>query len=613
MDNKKILETLQMQPLSEEEKSSRKILGRLYGPIATSLESTRNGRKYNRQLWENALKDEVFNEKIANKCLFLELGHPADREEIDMRQVCACIPEVPKIVDGDLYAYVDILDTANGRILKTLCDYGFVPGISSRGSGDIMDNDEVDPDTFFLETFDIVAIPAVKKARLAMCESLDKNNIKLSAKLAESLNNASEEDKVIMKESLEKLNIKLTEDMNEEEVVETEVSEEDVVEPEEVKTVEDDDQAVADAAAEEEDSAEDIVNDIDDEESDDEEPEDGEVTTVKEFIESFGDLDENAEIEFAPIVIGDQEYEISGLNLDLDDGKVTISIDYNEADEAEDNIEDSSEDDDEPSEESTDDVAAETEEEAIDDEIDEVMESLKEVVRQKNALEEELSAVKQSKTVSDAEVEELKKQVTQYKESFARVSELASKAKKFEKENLALTEKLQNNNDKIRVLESRITKAESLNESSDINARKLARVTEAYKSYKIETENSTRKLEEQCNQYAKKVTEVAKVANSYKAMNEAILNDYIESKAAALGVHKSDITSKLTENYSIKDIDAACDALMDCTMNMSRLPFNTRKTRVQMQESTQNKKTKVTDPDFGYEIDDDLLTLAGLK
>jgi hypothetical protein len=69
-----------------------------------------------------------------------------------MEKVCACIPEMPRIVDGDLYAYVDILDTKNGRLLKTLCDYGFVPGISSRGSGDIMANDEVDPETFFLET-----------------------------------------------------------------------------------------------------------------------------------------------------------------------------------------------------------------------------------------------------------------------------------------------------------------------------------------------------------------------------------------------------------------------------------------------------------------------------
>ena len=126
-----ILEALKMQPLTEEEKASRHILGRWYGPIATCNESTRNGRRYNRELWERALNDELFHEKIANKCLFLELGHPQDREETDMSKVCACIPEMPKIINGDLCACVDILDTPNGKILKTLCDYGFVPGISS--------------------------------------------------------------------------------------------------------------------------------------------------------------------------------------------------------------------------------------------------------------------------------------------------------------------------------------------------------------------------------------------------------------------------------------------------------------------------------------------------
>jgi len=50
LNNKKILEALQMQPLTEEEKSARHILGRLYGPIATTKDSNRNGRLYNEQL-----------------------------------------------------------------------------------------------------------------------------------------------------------------------------------------------------------------------------------------------------------------------------------------------------------------------------------------------------------------------------------------------------------------------------------------------------------------------------------------------------------------------------------------------------------------------------------
>ena len=215
---KRILEALQMQPLSDEEKASRHILGRLYGPIATTKEKTRNGRGYNKELWERALADDLFKEKLATKSLFLELGHPADREETDMKMVCACIPEMPKIVDGDLYAYVDILDTPNGKLLKTLCDYGFIPGISSRGSGDIMANDEVDPETFFLETWDIVQLPAVKKARLQMTESLN-NKKTLKAALQESYAAANDEDRKVMKESLDNLDIELAEAVIKEEDV----------------------------------------------------------------------------------------------------------------------------------------------------------------------------------------------------------------------------------------------------------------------------------------------------------------------------------------------------------------------------------------------------------
>lgn len=215
MVKKNIKETLQMQPLTEEEKSSRHILGRLYGPISTYKESTRNGRHYNKTLWENAMNDEIFQEKIANKCLFLELGHPEDRTETDMTKVCACIPEMPKMVDGDLYGYVDILDTPNGRLLKTLCDYGFVPGISSRGTGDVLDDDEVDPETFYLATYDIVDVPAMKNARLSMAESLDTNKLNLRNALTESYNKASDEDKKVMKEALDNLKIKLDDSIQE--------------------------------------------------------------------------------------------------------------------------------------------------------------------------------------------------------------------------------------------------------------------------------------------------------------------------------------------------------------------------------------------------------------
>ena len=68
-----------------------------------------------------------------------------------------------------------------------------------------MYNNEVDPETFFLETWDIVQLPAVKKARLSVCESLDQNKLQLRKALTESFNKASAKDKEIMKESLDNL------------------------------------------------------------------------------------------------------------------------------------------------------------------------------------------------------------------------------------------------------------------------------------------------------------------------------------------------------------------------------------------------------------------------
>lgn len=209
----KIKETLAFEDLTTEEKEKRHILGRLYGPIADVINPTRNGRKYSEQLWENVFSNPIMQEKIKNGVCFGELGHPEDRTEIDMSKVAVCMPEAPKKdKDGHLIGYFDILDTPNGRILKTLCDYGSTLGISSRGTGDLYTDDDgeeaVDPETYDCECFDIVLVPAVESARLTFTEGLNKGKSMRQA-LTESLENASEDDRKVMKEALDNLNIKL--------------------------------------------------------------------------------------------------------------------------------------------------------------------------------------------------------------------------------------------------------------------------------------------------------------------------------------------------------------------------------------------------------------------
>ena len=211
------------QKLTPEEQKERGILGRLVGTIADFKNPTRNGRLYTESLWDQVFNDPITKEKIETKTVMGELGHPKDREEIDMEKVAISLAEVPKkCTDGTVKGVFDILDTPNGRILKTLCDYGCKIGVSSRGTGDVMEdwngNQTVDPKSYQFECFDAVLLPSVKAARPSYVnESLNRDN-SLKTALTESLNKATPEDKKVMEETLKQLNIDYIDNQLNEEV-----------------------------------------------------------------------------------------------------------------------------------------------------------------------------------------------------------------------------------------------------------------------------------------------------------------------------------------------------------------------------------------------------------
>lgn len=206
-------EDLQFQELSPEEKQARGILARLTGPIASFTKGTRNGRKYSDKLWEKAFDSPLVKEMFKNGGLPGELQHPENRSETDPTKIAIMMPEPPKKDNnGHLVASVDILDTPCGQIAYQLGKYGFKFGISSRGEGDLIQDfsgeESVDPDTYTLNAFDLVLIPACEDARLQFNESLNtKSNNKLRTILSEALNNASDTDRKIMEEALDELNI----------------------------------------------------------------------------------------------------------------------------------------------------------------------------------------------------------------------------------------------------------------------------------------------------------------------------------------------------------------------------------------------------------------------
>ena len=190
------------------------ILGKLYGPVAEFIAPTRNGRMYDEATWDAVFKKPLVKEMFEAGGLLGELNHPEDRLETDLSKVCVCMPEPPKKnKDGCLTATFDILDTPNGRIVETLAKYGYKLGVSSRADGETFSGydgqEHVDSDSFDLKGFDIVLLPAVKKARLQLAESLQKG---LKTALREQLEKASDADRRVMLESLNSLHINVEED-----------------------------------------------------------------------------------------------------------------------------------------------------------------------------------------------------------------------------------------------------------------------------------------------------------------------------------------------------------------------------------------------------------------
>jgi hypothetical protein len=517
-----------------------------------------------------------------------------------------------------------------------------------------MANDEVDPETFFLETWDIVQLPAVKKARLTMCESF-KNTKPLSKALRESLDQMTDEDRAEAEATLERLDVAvdMEEDMEDpypdipwlegqeplrektEDIeavlddkdleADKEADKEIVTEPAEKPTLEED---AEDAEAEIEDAAEaeaeEAANELEGEEAAEaeneetdedaeEEIERSETVTVDDFVNLFKDYNKDLKLEFDSIEVNEGTITITELALDdeIEEGKLIVSFNYNL--ETSDNTEDAEEEDseaDEEEEQATEDEGSEAEdasEEATDDGDEEVVESFMEMVRQKDALEEEVLALKQEKTVSDAEVERLKEELSKYKTGFMRVSELASKSNKLQKKVTSLNEQLSAKDATIQDLQNKART--KLNESVDKSNRQLKELQERLITSQNEAEATEQALREQVETARKQTRDVTAAAKAYKQKYVAVVEHYIASKATMLGVSTHDITSKLTEGYTLEDVDRICDKLLDAGRPAFSLGMGAQRApQVKLKESVKKQQYS-----GGYDIDDELLELAGLK
>lgn len=149
------------------------VLATIRGAV-TGWKANRNGRTYSRDLWEKALNSDYVKEQVALRHFVGEADHPEERLEPIIKEMSHSITDFEFHDEtSEVWATIDILDTPNGHLLKTLLDYSGSLSFSTRGSGDVMENGEVDPDTYQLFAIDAVLRPSYPTATVGLTESVD--------------------------------------------------------------------------------------------------------------------------------------------------------------------------------------------------------------------------------------------------------------------------------------------------------------------------------------------------------------------------------------------------------------------------------------------------------
>ena len=561
--------------------------------------------------------NDIVKEQLANGGIFGEAGHPADREEVDIEKIAIAMPEAPKKgKDGKLWAKFHILDTPCGRVLKTLCDYGYNIGISSRGTGDIIegfDGDEVDPDTYNFTCFDAVLVPAVKEARMNyVTEGLGKKRCHqtLNQQLTESISKASDKDKKLMTEALDNLGIKLDEE---------------AVSPEGYTAAL---RALHDAIEDDTDTkglqkflcdmikqCQEIASDYDIELNCDQELDEAlhvqatpEIELIykdkalKDLIEKDEDT-HDALLDACADALQDLGSEKMSFHITYDDDIADWYIMECKMDESIKECNTVKECADKTNE-------AVTEEKQTEDVgVDPMVEQLQATLKENALLKKQMQELQDKLAVSGTEASKMNEELTHYKSATISLSAKAKEAKRLEKKVSTLNETVEK-----QAKDLRAKAAQKLQEGTKAS-KQLTMLTESVKQQKAEIQQLNEKLADaQANaelkrsEYNKTITKAKTLIKEYKALAQDTVNRYIESKAVILGVSANEIKNRLTENYSIDEIDKVCDSLQSYQVNISKLPFNISKKNVRVTES-KKEALQVMSP-FDDDIDEDLLALA---
>ena len=651
------------------------ILGVLEGPIADPKHPTRNGRLYNERLWENVLSNDIVREQFANGGILGELDHPKDRDDICTEKVAVIMPEPPtRNKNGEYIGKFNILDTPCGRIVYTLAKAGFKLGVSSRGNGDYDEyTGEVDPDSYDFTCFDVVVLPAVKDARMKLVTEDFKKQKTFKTLLKEQLDRSSDEDKKIMKETLKNIKENLDnpqdqanfkknnpdfsknfnfnkygkyfdkdgklidekgyfdaiknlgdagaaikeayehhkcvicgkdfdgwgnnawpvkdgiccDECNQEEVIPARLAQ---LYKNKSKLKEDKEEEIPDISVKDNTLTVDIDDTTEVEKSEGEEEPCVECeefdTKLKDFLDTF---------------LKTQDLEAEG----EEEKDLFVKLFHETFPELDCCAEKHNDIDDEVTDTTSELAAKDTG--AEDDVV--LLEQLQNTLKENRLLKKELKNLQAEKAVGNSKVTKLNEELNQFKSIAALAGKKALNLKSYENENLKLKEQFNSLKENLNKAQKDLSSKQKDVEDSKSQITKLSEENKNLKEQLDAKIQSSTKLEQN---YQKST----KLIEKYKNFAHEIANRYIDSKALALGVSTNEIKNRLSESYTLDEVDEVCEDLQDYSINISKLPFQVNKPgsmRARLREDRSRDPLKDMDSQYDDTVDDYLLDLAGLR
>lgn len=625
--------SFEYQKLSQEEQDKRGILGRLVGKIADWKHPTRNSRYYTRELWENVFKDSIFQEKIQNRLCFGEIQHPLDgRTEIDPQKIAICLAETPKIAeDGFVYGVFDILNTNCGQILKTMLDYGSKIGVSSRGEGDIINGDQVDPDTYNCICWDAVIIPAVKAARPEYVTESLQNKKSLNESLKQLIKKANAADKAIIESSLKELGINLNEDTNYVEL--TKVAEKELDGKYGKIT---NNKGLRKA----------LKTAIDSQAVDD-------VMTIAKLIQKY-DPDYTKkhskinELATKPMKVNT---DVSGDSIIEEPAPEQIELTDVAPDQADTIVPEEPQVPSQPpvtnekAPVSSDDLEEESysnnqhKANNINENINKnedgnsvalIINTLQEALKNKQDVETKVLKLNEKLSVCYAKEAKQQEVITQLQEDLTKAEGLVEFKTQAQKQKVLLEQANQSistlNHKRKAIIEKYNALVDdynagtdvikSLNESITKYEAEIAKIRKQNTKLVEDLAEARSNLSQNQETYSKQLEKSNTLVEKYKKVANHAINKYIDSQAVKLDVTSAEIKKRLPENYTFNDIDSICESLQEYKRGMNKLPFKTFNPLYENMNVEITGKKKV-DPllkeqalNVDDEIDDDLRVLA---